>query len=287
MRKVLFEIPVIGLPIHSYGLMIMVGALLAMYLAAREGRRKGIEPARFYDFGIAMVLTGILGSRIFYYVQNYSAKFEGEPWYAFFEIWKGGLVLYGGVLGGVLAGLAYIAAARMPLWATLDTAAPFAALGHGFGRLGCFMFGCCYGGPCDDAFALGVSFPGGSPPADDHGLLGYIPPGAGGGSLAVHPTQLYAAAHALLLCGILWFYLRRSPPGGAVTALLGVLYGIGRFVLELVRADMPVNWTGMTTAGAMSVVLTGGCGLLLVRRLTRGGGSGLGTSPKADSRGKR
>jgi phosphatidylglycerol:prolipoprotein diacylglycerol transferase len=265
MWPVLFR--VFGLPIHGYGLMIVVGFLLATWIAQREARRRGL-PEFAYDLGLIMLLGGILGGRIFYYAQFYRSNFAGRPLWEFFKLWEGGLVFYGGAIGGFLGGWIYLKAKKLPLLDCLDVAALGAPIGMAFGRLGCYLNGCCFGRLCSPDFPLGVSFPAtvaGREPAPhryqvDLGLIG-----PDDGSLPVHPVQLYQAGHDFLLFGLLgWFLRRRNLPRGVGMPLLFMLYGIGRFFLEGLRADHDQRWFGLTISQLVSLGAVGTFGFVLI-----------------------
>lgn len=261
MNPVVFEIPLPfgkALPIHGYGLMIVLGFLIGTYVATRETRRRGL-PDFMYDLGLVILLAGILGGRVFYYAQNYADKYSNESFLEFFKIWKGGLVFYGGAIGGILGGLFYIWRRKLPLGVCLDMAALGIPIGMGFGRLGCFLNGCCYGDRCDPGFALGVEFPAGSPAQTAHWECGLLATSASS-SLPVHPVQLYQAGHDFLMFALVFWFLRRpGTPSGAGLPLICVLYGIGRFSLEFLRADNPATWSGLTVSQNVSILIVASC----------------------------
>ena len=141
MLPTIFELPLPGgrtLPIHGYGFMIVVGFLILTWIAGREARRRGL-PEFVFDLGLSMLLMGFLGGRIFYYIEYYDEQFAHLPKTEFFKIWKGGLVFYGGAIGGVVGALGYIALRKLPLLPCLDIAAIGCPIGMAFGRLGCFL----------------------------------------------------------------------------------------------------------------------------------------------------
>ena len=151
MHPILFEIPKIDLgawtigpiPIRLYGLMIGIGFLINLWLASRQAKKEGISPDRILDMGVYLLLAAIIGSRLFYVLVNIG-EFQ-RNWMDVFAIWKGGLVFYGGLIGAVGAGVWYVRKHDLPVWKTADILAPYIALGHVFGRFGCFFAGCCYG----------------------------------------------------------------------------------------------------------------------------------------------
>jgi phosphatidylglycerol:prolipoprotein diacylglycerol transferase len=256
------------LPIHGYGLMIVLGFLLATYVAAREARRRGL-PDFVYDLGMVMLLSGILGGRIFYYLQFYQEEYATESFWEFFKLWEGGLVFYGGAVGGFLGGLSYLYIKKLPILDCLDICALGAPIGMGIGRLGCYLNGCCFGRLCGPDSPLGVLFPQKSAVHRQQEEVGLIT--SGDPTLPVHPVQLYQAGHDLLLFAILWAYLHRaSPPRGVAMPLLFVLYGIGRFFLEGLRADNALTGIGLTISQYISLALVAVFGAALVVTWRRG-----------------
>jgi phosphatidylglycerol:prolipoprotein diacylglycerol transferase len=268
MRPEIFRIPFFNLPIHGYGLMIVIGFLLTCFLANREARRRGL-PEFVYDIGFVMLFTGILGGRLFYFIENYSTEFADRPWWAIFEIWKGGLVFYGGAIGGLLGGLGYLGWKRLPVGECLDTLAPFMPIGMGFGRLGCFLNGCCFGKVCPADFPLSLIFPKENKPGFQsaafeeqlrRGLVLKDDPTA----LPVYPVQLYEVAYDFLLFALLYWFLRGPSPRRVGFPLLFIFYGIGRFGLEFLRGDNPETLTGLTISQNISLGLIAVFGGLLI-----------------------
>jgi phosphatidylglycerol:prolipoprotein diacylglycerol transferase len=261
-RPILFKIPLPWggtFPLHSFGLMIVLGFLLGCWVAGRESRRRGL-PDFIHDLGLVMLLTGIFGGRLFYFVQFHDEEFAGKSFLEFFKIWKGGLVFYGGAITGFLGGLAYCLLKKLPLADALDIASLGTPVAMGIGRLGCFLNGCCFGKVCDPGTPLALTYPPGSLAQLSHlhrGLL--TSPSAD--SLPVLPVQIYQGVHDLLLFGLLFWYFRRpEAPRGSGMPLLFVLYGLGRFLLEGLRGDHQSTFTGLTLSQNLSLLLTLGFG---------------------------
>jgi len=234
--------------------MIVIGFLLAAWLATREARRRGL-PDVIYDLGLVMLLSGLVGGRLLYYIENYSKLYAHESFLEFFKIWKGGLTFYGGAITGHLGGIIYCVRKRLPTADCMDVLCFAVPVAMGFGRLGCFLNGCCYGSICDPHFPLGVVFPPGSPAAVEQHGLGILEP-TQLTPLPVHPAQLYQASHDFLLGVFMYVLLRRGfiPRGGGIP-LLFTLYGVGRFCLEDLRGDNPLTWTGGTLSQSIAIVL--------------------------------
>ena len=278
------ELPYIGIPLFAYGFMILLGFLAAIFLAQREASRHGISRERIMDFGVFMVLAGVVGARLFYIVQFYDEHFRGKPWYEYFAIWQGGMVFYGGAILAVVTGAVYLRWHRLPTLTLLDTCAPFVPIGMAFGRIGCYLNGCCWGWRCDSYLPAAVNeFPAGSPVHAYQSGCGLIE--AGGQALAVHPTQLYDATHSFLLFGLLWWYLRQTPARGAVSCVFAVAYGLGRFVVEMLRGDHRHTFSELTVSQCLSLlmVVVGIAGLVVIAWRARKAPMNTGTEASSET----
>lgn len=147
-----------GLPIRGYGTMLLVAVLLSIGLAVWRGGKLGIDPDTLVMLCFWMILPGIIGARVFYIIE-YREDFDTLS--SLLNFTKGGLVVYGSVIGGIVGLLVFVYRHKLPLMATLDLMAPSFMLGLAIGRVGCFLNGCCFGGVCDLPWA--VEFPVGSP----------------------------------------------------------------------------------------------------------------------------
>jgi phosphatidylglycerol:prolipoprotein diacylglycerol transferase len=255
MRQVLFEIPVLNVKLFGYGLMLFFAFLGSMNLAAWRARREKLDPETVYDFALWVFIGGLVGARLFYAVQYWGVQVHSL--WDVLKIWKGGIVLYGSILGGAAAFFLYWRLRPFPLRPMLDVIAPSLALGVAVGRVGCFLNGCCYGDRCD--LPWGVRFPIGSPPWADQVRSGLIDEERTW-SLPVHPTQLYSAFDGLVLLLLLTAYYPLRRRDGEVMALLMVTYPLSRFLIEWLRNDEPVFLGGMTISQNVSVlVLMAGC----------------------------
>jgi phosphatidylglycerol:prolipoprotein diacylglycerol transferase len=231
------------LTIHTYGALFALGILAAVALSEQQYRVKGGEAGVIMDMTLPVVLGVLAGARILFIIveREYYMRNPLET----LMIWKGGLVFYGGLIGGVLAFIITARFKKLDVWSLADATAPGVALGHAIGRVGCFFAGSCYGRPTDLPWAVVYTDPG-SLAAD---ILG----------IPVHPTQLYSAAFLFLLSGILISIRTRSVFRGQVIASYGILYGTFRFFIEFLRGDPrgTVTLPGITlsTSQAVSLVL--------------------------------
>ncbi len=218
MHPVLIQIGTISL--YTYGLFVGLGFLIAVWFSGRRAAAVGIQPERITDLFFVIVVSAIIGARLFYVLLNLS-QFTADP-LAVFKLWNGGLVFYGGFIAAVVA--AIIAAKKMglELWPTADLIAPAIALGHSVGRIGCFFAGCCYGKVCDLPWAISFSNP------DSLAPLGIL----------LHPTQLYSVlSNFALLIFLLWLEKRKTFHGMVFWVYI-LFYGLLRSFVELYRGDI-------------------------------------------------
>jgi phosphatidylglycerol:prolipoprotein diacylglycerol transferase len=180
--------------IHSYGLLLAVGFLLAIQIFVSRGKRRGIAEDSLHTIALVILILAIVGGRGLFVLTHWS-EYSSDLW-GIFRLWEGGLMLYGGYILSIAGGIAYVRRARLPLWKIADAVAPAMAIGIGIGRLGCFLNGCCFGMPT--SLPWGVRFPSGS-------YASYTFPGS-----AIHPSQLYLALAGAVLFLVL-LRLDRTP----------------------------------------------------------------------------
>jgi phosphatidylglycerol:prolipoprotein diacylglycerol transferase len=293
MFQVVFHIPWVNLPIYGYGLMLVVAFLVCVNVAKAIAYRSGLDPESFINAGLIALVAGIAGARLSHVLENWSTYTDPTRgfWNNFFDainIRSGGLTFYGGFFLATPCCIAYAMYKRLPLMRYMDVVAPVLMIGLGFGRIGCYLNGCCYGELCKPTWAASLTeFPYDSnayvdqfnrglihPPAD---LLAVSPDGqvylstwdqvhAQGltslanqqHSLPVQPTQLYSSFTAFLLAGLLWAYWTLPHADGRVFALMLLLEGPARFILELIRVEPPVltgHLAGIPVNMSLSMVL--------------------------------
>lgn len=216
------------LRLPTYFTCLMVGFTLAIGVLQREARRSGV-PARVVLDGAIWALAGaLIGSRLLDALVVAPAWYREDLWRLFSP--QGGLVFYGGALGGVLAVSSYARRRSLDPWAMLDIFTVATPFGLVFGRIGCLGGGCCYGRRAD--WPLGVEVP---------WAVRYYPQGQLPDALTavpLHPAPLYAVALALcLFVGLSWLRGRQRFAGQILLAFL-VFYGLGRSGLEVMRADV-------------------------------------------------
>jgi len=335
----------VGLPIRGYGVMLLAGMASGVALAAWRARRMGVDVEIITSLAFWMFLSGIFGARLFYIIEYWEERFQGYPpvqrIVEMINLTKGGLVVYGSLIGVSVAMVWFVRSRRLPGLALCDLIAPSMMLGLALGRIGCFCNGCCFGGVCDLPWKS--SFPWASPPharhveqgrltlygmtfdpdvsapavirsvepdspAAEQGLaagdrvlrvnnvpvesaemaevwtlsfgkpgqpvalrvlkgnadhatvdVSWTAPSALPGSLPIHPTQIYSAINASLLCLVLLAFGPLARRDGQVFALMITLYPMARYVIEIIRTDeASVFGTGLSISQNISLVLLGG-----------------------------
>ena len=230
MHRVLFRIG--DFTLYSYGVMLLIAYLVGLWIASREGKRRGIDPKKIESLAFWIILGGVIGARIWYVLEHLS-DYSRNP-FEILMIWRGGLVFYGGFIGGFIGGLLYLRLSKLSFYRVSDIFAPALAIAFAIGRIGCFLNGCCYGKITNSW--IGVRFPARDlPPVYcDHLKHGYIEPGAQW-SLPVIPTQLISTVDCFIIFLILWYLRKKSLKEGSLFFIFLILYGIHRFTIDFFR----------------------------------------------------
>lgn len=224
MHKVAFQLG--SFTVHWFGVLVALGFAAGFWTAGRRGARDGFPAEKIADAGVWLIVGGVLGARGLYVMSYWREQFAGAPWTDIFMIQNGGLVFYGGLIGGTLAGLLFLWKQKLPTWKFGDAIAPSLALGYLFGRFGCLMNGCCYGHACSLPWA--IHFP------SDHETKG----------IGVHPTQIYdSLLNLALYAGLAWLH-RRKKFDGQVFASYLIGFAFTRSFVEMFRGDYPVRYLG-------------------------------------------
>ncbi len=300
-------------PIYGYGVMLVLGFLLSTQLAKYLARRhlpktvKGDPGDLFVNAALIGLVAGILGARLSHVLENIHdfTRSDRSAWDNFFsmiDLSSGGLTYYGGFLLAFPILVWYALRKKIPLRLGMDIIAPSLMVALGFGRIGCFLNGCCYGATCDANAWYAVQFPYGSPPVQEElrdipvklspdVKEKILPPDARRElvrdgefvdaytarhdadlkkfvaevkSLPLHPAQLYSAFNAFLLAGLLTAYFTIPHATGRVFALMMIFEGATRFLLEMLRAEPAVTWLRWAPYPFKDYSLSMILGLLLV-----------------------
>jgi phosphatidylglycerol:prolipoprotein diacylglycerol transferase len=220
MFPVLLKLNIFGFPltIYTYGAMVSLGVLVSLTILVRMAEREKMNPDHIMDILIWVLLSGFAGARLVYIIVEWKT-FLAAP--VAVALSRSGFVFYGGLISGIIAAIWRIKKMKLNLWKTLDMFAIVVPLGHAFGRIGCFAFGCCYGRVAHSW--LGVQFPKTCP--------------AGASGIPVIPTQLIEASGLIILFMLLWLINRKKDFNGKVAAAYLVFYSIMRFIMEFFRGD--------------------------------------------------
>ena len=218
MRPVLIEVGGIGIP--AYGVMLAVSFLAALWYVKRKAPKFDISTVVIENLAFYIMLGVVIGGRLLYVVFHWE-QYQNDL-FGMFRIWEGGMMFFGGFLGGFLLGALYMRRQRISIGKIADIVAPSLGLGLFFTRIGCFLNGCCFGEPSTLPWA--VRFPpecvAGTSPIDTQTL---------------HPAQLYESAFGLALFFFLNGRLGRSERTGAIFAQFLIFYGVFRFGIDLIR----------------------------------------------------
>ena len=226
------------LTIHTYGFMMALGVALGLWFIYVQAKKAGLDAPRIMDAAFYTIIVSLIGAKLILLAGNFSLYLSNPR--ELFSLARSGGVFQGGLTFGVIFALWYFRRKKIPTWATADIIAPALALGHGFGRIGCYSAGCCYGSEC--------SLPWSAVFRNEYasGLTG-VPL-----NTAVHPVQLYEAALNFLNFLVLFLILKRKKFDGQVFSLYIVNYSVIRFLTEYFRGDHGENVYFLRGASALS-----------------------------------
>ena len=214
-----------NITIYTYGVLVAIGFFAGMQYIVKYSKNI-ITKQQVYDFLFYVILIGIVGARLFYVVLNLS-YYKSNP-LEILQVWKGGLVYYGGFVAVLIFAFFYCGHKKINIIKLTDVFAPALALGHAFGRIGCFFSGCCYGKSSDCFLAIAHK----------------------------HPTQLYEAFGNFIIFYILHNRLKKSHKDGYVFVLYMILYSLLRFFVEFFRGDdRGMFFLGLSPAQNISIVI--------------------------------
>ena len=254
--------------IHGYGLMIGIGFVMAMLMGFYRFKRKNLEPDAVVDIVLICGLVGFGGGKLFYIIVEWK-RFLANP---LAILGSSGFVVYGGIITSVLAIMLYCHHKKFVFMDYFDALVPEVALAQGFGRIGCFLAGCCYGKPTDSVF--GVCFP-------DNSL-------GPGSTVKVIPTELISSAGDFLICLALILIDRKSQGKkwrrkGDIGFLYMDFYAVGRFLVEILRGDPRGNVGILSTSQFISIFMLAAGIILMIREHRRQPQTGTGEGASADA----
>lgn len=254
MHKILLELGPIT--IHSFGFCLALGILSAFTLMVWLGKKHGYTSDFLSNFVLVLMLSAFIGARFAYVCEHWTSQFKQDP-INVFKIAQGGIMFYGGLLGGWLGGTIYLLVAKRSIIDILDLTVTVLPLGHAWGRVGCFLNGCCYGRRTD--CVIGVCYPKKSTVWYDQYYDNLIK-ATDNVSLPVLPSQLIEAAFNLAICIVLVIlYRRKNRIPGMQMGLYAIMYSAVRFFTETLRSDerMQVGIFSISQAISIGIMIFG------------------------------
>ena len=238
---------VFGHRIYFYGVLFALGFTLGILYCARRSKDFGIKSDDFYDMVILLIPLSILCARI-YYVLFRLDEFAGRPLISYFAVWEGGIAIYGGIIGGILAIWLVTRRKKLPFLAMLDLTVFGVLIGQIIGRWGNFMNREAFGAQTEIFCRMGLTDPAGH-------------------TIYVHPTYLYESLWNLVLLAGLWLWVKKGKRryDGQMSLLYLFFYGLGRAWIEGLRTDsLYIGHTGIRVSQALSLALVLFAGALLL-----------------------
>lgn len=239
--------------IYGYGLMIAIGVLAAYLSAEYRAKKMKMDYEKIFNLTIWCALGGVLGAKLLYYITVLPSIVKDPG--ILLDI-SNGFVVYGGIIGGILAGFLFCKRYKLKFLQYFDLVMPSIALAQGFGRIGCLLAGCCYGMQTDSPFSIVFS---NSEFAPNH--------------VHLFPAQIVSSVLDFAHFFILIWFAKRKKADGQVAGLYLVLYSVGRFILEFFRGDLERGSVGsLSTSQFISIFLfIFGLGIIFERYYHRKG----------------
>ena len=211
--------------IHAYGFMMAMGVAFALWFIFVQAKKHDLPASKIIDMAFYTIIISLIGAKLILFIGNFS--YYTHYWRELLSLARSGGVFQGGLTFGILFALWYFRRHKIPTWKAADIVGSALALGHGFGRIGCFSAGCCFGR--ESSVPWGVTFKS----EYAHNLTG-IPLG-----IPLHPTQLYESALNFLNFFVLFLILKKKRFDGQVFSFYIINYSIIRYFVEFFRGDHP------------------------------------------------
>ena len=219
-----------------YSLIVGIALAIGLWLASREAKRKGFDEEIFFNIALYIVVAGIIGARLFHVIDHWPDEFAADPMRALY-IWDGGLAIWGGVIGGLIAAALFARHYQWKLARLLDALVPGVVLGQAIGRFACIITGDSVGKPTSGPFGIAYTNPEAMAPKLD---VYYV------------PTPIYEIIMNLGIFTLVWSLQKKNLPDGVLTLIYFILYSIGRFVITAWSAYQPAA-LGLNQAQLISV----------------------------------
>ncbi|MES1043804.1 prolipoprotein diacylglyceryl transferase [Bacillus obstructivus] len=238
--------------IYGYGLMIALGIFFAYRLLVHRATNRPFELSHIFSLTVWGLVGGFIGAKLLYWITQFP-NIISHP--SILLNFGEGFVVYGGIIGGILAGLVYCKMKNIIFLQHLDLFVPSIALAQGFGRIGCLLAGCCYGEETHSF--LGMTFHHSDIAPNDVKLI---------------PTQIMESVFSFALCILLLYLAKRTKKPGLVSCIYLILYSTGRFVIEFFRGDIIRGQVGVLSTSqfiALMIMLVTGIFLVMSQKQNR------------------
>lgn len=231
------------LTLYGYGFMIAIGVLAAWLVVEQRARKLQLACEHIFYLVLWCVLGGFASAKILFWITEWKEMIR-NPLGMFSS---DGFVVYGGIIGGILAGWIYCKVKKLNFLTYFDLVMPSIALAQGFGRIGCFLAGCCYGKEAQGG--LSVIF------TDSD----YAP-----NNIPLIPTQIYSSILDFLHFFLLLYIARHKKAEGEVATCYLIFYSVGRFILEFFRGDLERGSIGVLSTSQFISIFTGVAGMVML-----------------------
>ena len=267
------NISIFGFSIAYYGIVIVTGMMIAIWIAQREAKRTGQNPEQYLDLAMIGIAAGILGARIYYVI--FAWDYYKDDLLSIFNIRQGGLAIYGGIIGACIAVVIYSRKKKQNFSLMVDTGCVGLVLGQIIGRWGNFFNREAFGGYTDGLFAMQLPVSAVRANEITQKMWDHVVTVNGVEYIQVHPTFLYESLWNVGVLLFLFWFRKRKKFNGEVFLMYLIGYGLGRIWIEGLRTDqllLPV--VGLPVSQLLSGCLVVGCTILVVwkrKKLSSGG----------------
>ncbi len=232
--------------IHSYGLLITIGFISAMIISSYMSKKYNLNKEEITNLALIIIVSGIIGAKVLYCLVNIKDIIKNPN----FLLSGDGFVVYGGIISALVISFLYCKKRKLDFLSYTDLILPSVFIAQGFGRLGCFFAGCCYGKEYNGFGS--IIFRNST----------YAP-----NNIGLFPTQLISSGYNFLIGAILlYFYYKKKLNIGIITALYLLLYGTGRFFIEFLRGDIERGNIGILSTSQFISIFIIILGIFLLRK---------------------
>jgi phosphatidylglycerol:prolipoprotein diacylglycerol transferase len=236
MYPVLFEFG--GFQIRSYGVIVALSFLIALWMSTREAERKGLDPKLVQDFAVYGLLGGIVGARLYFVLFSAPGYFLEHPW-EIFAVWSGGIGVIGSLIGGAIVAVWFCRKRNISLLRFADTLVPGIAIGQTLGQFACLLNGDSYGRPTDLPWAITFTDPRSLAPLN----------------IPLHPIEIYEMIAYFLIFLIVWKTRKKYKLDGFALFTYLAGYGVARFLVDFFRGDPAMFAWGMQAAQVFGIAM--------------------------------